>query len=92
MEELKEKITTKLSDNNDKPYEIILHNDDINSFDHVIDCLVKHCKHSLGQAEQCAILVHYKGKCSIKEGDLDTLLSINNSLLREKLTSEIQKK
>ena len=46
-----------------KEYEIILHNDDVNTFDHVINCLIRYCDHTLEQAEQCAYIVHYRGKC-----------------------------
>ena len=48
--------------------EIVLYNDDVNTFDHVIDTLIRVCQHSSEQAEQCAILVHYKGKCTVKTG------------------------
>jgi ATP-dependent Clp protease adaptor protein ClpS len=50
-------------------HEIVLHNDDVNTFDHVIDSLIDVCDHSLEQAEQCATLVHYKGKCTVKSGE-----------------------
>ncbi len=53
--------------------EIELYNDDFNTFDHVIDTLVKVCKHTSEQAEQCALLVHYKGKCSVKSGSMTEL-------------------
>ena len=43
-------------------YKLVLHNDDVNTFDFVIDCLIEICKHTLEQAEQCTILIHYKGK------------------------------
>ena len=46
--------------------EIVLYNDDFNTFDHVIFTLIKVCKHTSEQAEQCAILVHYKGQCTVK--------------------------
>ena len=41
---------------------IVLYNDDVNTFDHVIECLIRYCKHSLNQAEQCATIVHFNGK------------------------------
>ena len=49
-------------------YNIILYNDDVNTFEWVIECLVKYCNHDSIQAEQCAHIVHYKGKCAVKEG------------------------
>lgn len=53
--------------------EIVLYNDDVNTFDHVIESLVKICGHTWEQAEQCAILVHYKGQCTVKTGELPKL-------------------
>lgn len=53
--------------------EIILYNDDVNTFDHVIDTLIRVCNHTSEQAEQCAILVHYTGKCGVKTGSFDEL-------------------
>jgi ATP-dependent Clp protease adaptor protein ClpS len=50
-------------------HEIILFNDDVNTFDHVIDSLIDVCDHTSEQAEQCAYLVHYKGKCAVKTGE-----------------------
>ncbi len=47
-------------------HEIVLHNDDVNTFDFVIDSLIDVCDHTLEQAEQCTMLVHYKGKCTVK--------------------------
>jgi len=54
-------------------HEIILHNDDVNTFDFVIDALVDVCEHTFEQAEQCSVLVHYKGKCAVKTGEYDEL-------------------
>ena len=54
-------------------HEIILHNDEVNTFDFVIDSLVSVCEHTLEQAEQCTVLVHYKGKCTVKTGEYDEL-------------------
>lgn len=52
---------------------LIVWNDDVNTFDHVIHSLMEICQHTEEQAEQCALLVHYKGKCSVKRGDFDDL-------------------
>lgn len=48
---------------------LILHNDDYNTFDHVIKCLVEICDHTGIQAEQCAYIVHYHGKCDVMHGE-----------------------
>lgn len=69
--------------------EIILYNDDVNTFDHVIDTLVRVCKHEPLQAEQCALLVHYKGQCGVKSGAMKELVPICSALLDAGLSAEI---
>lgn len=68
---------------------IVLHNDDFNTFDFVIESLMEVCGHTLEQAEQCTILVHYKGKCAVKSGSMETLKPMHQKLLSRGLTSEI---
>ena len=55
---------------------LILYNDDYNTFDFIIDSLVEVCGHDHNQAENCAIIAHYKGKCHIKKGNLDVIRPI----------------
>lgn len=69
--------------------EIVLFNDDVNTFDHVINTLIRVCSHTAEQAEQCALLVHYKGKCTVKTGDLNDLEPQCSSLLEAGLSAEI---
>ena len=69
--------------------EIILYNDDVNTFDHVIDTLISVCKHEALQAEQCAMLVHYKGQCTVKTGSYDELKPQCSALLDAGLSAEI---
>ena len=52
---------------------LVVFNDDFNTFDHVINTLVKVCKHEINQAEQCTLLIHFKGKCKVKEGSYSFL-------------------
>ncbi|BCY29383.1 ATP-dependent Clp protease adaptor ClpS [Flavobacterium okayamense] len=70
--------------------EIILFNDDVNTFDHVIETLIRVCNHDALQAEQCALLVHYKGKCGVKTGSYDELKPQCSALLDAGLSAEIQ--
>ena len=70
--------------------QIVLFNDDVNTFDHVIDTLIRVCKHEPLQAEQCAMLVHYKGKCTVKTGEYNELEPMCTSLLDAGLSAEIQ--
>ena len=57
----------------EREHEIILYNDDVNTFDHVIKTLIKVCEHTPHQAEQCAMIVHYNGKCAVKSGSCKNL-------------------
>lgn len=72
-----------------KKHQLILFNDNVNTFDHVIDLLIKVCDHDAIQAEQCATLVHYSGKCSIKKGEYKELEIIGEILADNGLTVEI---
>jgi ATP-dependent Clp protease adaptor protein ClpS len=88
IEKVKEEVSVKeLWGNN---FEIILFNDDVNTFDHVIETLIRVCNHEALQAEQCAILVHYKGKCAVKTGTYDELEPQCTQLLEAGLSAEIQ--
>ena len=69
---------------------IVLFNDEVNSFDFVIDALIKVSGHEAIQAEQCTILVHFKGRCTVKEGEYDDLEPMCTALLDRGLTAEIQ--
>jgi ATP-dependent Clp protease adaptor protein ClpS len=57
----------------DEPYQLIVWNDDVNTFDWVIETLIEVCRHTQEQAEQCTLLIHYKGKCDVKRGSYDEL-------------------
>ena len=69
--------------------EIVLYNDDVNTFDHVIEMLIYDCDHIPTQAEQCAIIVHHKGKCTVKTGSLDDLKPRCSKLQEAGLSAEI---
>ena len=68
---------------------LIIYNDDVNTFDWVIDTLVEVCGHTSEQAEQCTIIIHYKGKCSVKEGVFDELTGMRNEICRRGISAEI---
>lgn len=76
----KKQVESEVEEITSKPYVLTLHNDDYNSFDHVITCLMKVCEHEYTQAEQCAYIVHNNGKCDVKYGDLDTISTMTNKL------------
>lgn len=68
----------------------MVYNDDFNTFNHVIDSLIKVCKHDPIQAEQCTFLIHYKGKCSVKKGAYEELEPFCTALLQRGITAEIE--
>ncbi|MFT4662380.1 MAG: ATP-dependent Clp protease adaptor protein ClpS [Patiriisocius sp.] len=70
--------------------QVILYNDDVNTFDWVIESLVKVCDHEPVQAEQCAWLVHLKGKCAVKNGGFDDLRKYQAALSDRGLSAEIE--
>lgn len=72
-----------------KEHQIILYNDDVNTFDHVIRCLVRICDQTPEQAEQCAYIVHYHGKCVVKTGAYEDLKPRCLLLLEEGLSAEL---
>ncbi len=78
-------VVEKLVDNKN----LIVFNDDVNTFDHVIDSLIKVCEHSPIQAEQCTWIVHHRGKCQVRKGDFDTLEPMCTALLDRGISAEI---
>ncbi len=59
---------------------VVIYNDDFNTFEHVIATLIKVCKHTNEQAEQCTWLIHHKGKCAVKSGEFEKLVPIKNAI------------
>jgi ATP-dependent Clp protease adaptor protein ClpS len=86
-EKIQEQILTETEEQ--KLNEIVLHNDDVNTFDHVIETLIYVCEHSPEQAEQCAIIVHHKGKCTVKTGVYIDLEPRCTLLIEAGLSAEI---
>jgi len=69
---------------------LVLYNDDINTFDHVIKSLVEVCGHDPVQAEQCAMIVHFKGSCDVKIGMVEVLNAMSRSLNLKGLNSKVE--
>lgn len=70
-------------------HELILFNDDVNTFDFVIETLIEVCEHDPISAEQCTIIVHFKGKCAVRSGDLEVLKPMYKEMLNRGLTVSI---
>jgi ATP-dependent Clp protease adaptor protein ClpS len=82
----KKKTKSELSEKLSSPYVLIIHNDDYNSFDHVISCLIQICGHEYEAASQIAHIVHFTGKCDAKRGDKETITKMYNKLKDANLT------
>ena len=74
-----------VSDNNF----LILHNDDVHSFEYVINALIDICEHEYEQATQCTIITHYKGKCDVKKGEFKLLKPMKDALIERQLNATI---
>ena len=86
----KTKKKTKVDEIISRPYKIVLGNDDFNTFDWVITCLIKFCGHDQEQATQCAYLVHFKGECDVKYGDFEKLSIMKESLQNAGLQATLE--
>lgn len=60
--------------------DLVIFNDDVNTFDHVIQTLMKVCRHTAEQAEQCSLIIHYRGKCTVKNGDFAFLRPMRDAI------------
>lgn len=88
--ELIEKSITKPAKKPEALKDLILYNDDVNTFDFVTDSLIEVCEHNPLQAEQCTYLVHYTGKCVVKSGTFKKLKPLCEGLLDRGLTARIE--
>lgn len=69
--------------------DLVVFNDDVNTFDHVINTLIKVCKHTPEQAEQCTLLIHYKGKCTVKNGSFEYLRPMRDAICEAGIDARI---
>lgn len=74
----------------DDLYSLIIWNDDVNTFDWVIETLMEVCKHGQEQAEQCAMLVHYKGKYAVKHGSFDELRPLCEAIIDRGISASVE--
>ncbi|WP_026999353.1 ATP-dependent Clp protease adaptor ClpS [Eisenibacter elegans] len=70
-------------------HELIVFNDDVNTFDHVIQTLMEVCDHTPEQAEQCTLIIHYKGKCSVKQGAFEKLKPMRDAICDRGISAEV---
>ena len=73
-----------------KSHKLIIHNDDVNSFDWVIETLIDICGHTYEQAEQCSLLIHYKGKYAVKTGGFESLKPMKDGICDRGINATIE--
>jgi ATP-dependent Clp protease adaptor protein ClpS len=73
-----------------KTHKVVIYNDDVNSFQYIMACLIRFCKHEPIQAEQCAVIAHNKGRCSVKSGDFLEMFDLKNTFDSLDIKSEIE--
>ena len=73
-----------------EPFHLVVWNDEVNTFEWVIETLIDVCNHSAEQAEQCAYLIHFRGKYSVKEGDFDKLKPMCNAITERGIGATIE--
>jgi len=85
----KEQTSGNLMEQEAPHFDLVVYNDDVNTFDWVIESLMEVCKHEEQQAEQCAFIVHFKGQCTVKSGDFETLEPMQRELSNRNLSVEV---
>jgi ATP-dependent Clp protease adaptor protein ClpS len=69
--------------------DLVVFNDDVNTFDHVIETLIRVCEHTPEQAEQCTLIIHHKGKCAVKKGTFDFLRPLREAICEAGIDARI---
>lgn len=87
---IQKEVEVLLLDQQSDSWQLIVWNDEVNTFDWVIESLVAICYHTVEQAEQCALFIHFKGKYAVQHGDLDKLRPMCEALLNRSITATIE--
>lgn len=87
---IKPVIKNSRESENAEAFYLVLYNDDFNTFEFVIKSLVEVCDHTAEQAEQCATITHYKGRCEIKKGLKTDLKPMQVALVKRNLKAMIE--
>ena len=85
-----EAIHTELLTDEESPYSLVVWNDEVNSFDWVIQTLVEVCHHSTEQAEQCAMIIHTQGKYAVKQGSYEELKPMCDAITERGIGATIE--
>ena len=69
---------------------LVVYNDDYNTFDWVIQCFMQVCNHTFEQAEQLSLIIHFRGKATVKTASIDVLKPMKDSLIERGLSAVIE--
>lgn len=86
---VEEEVLTEKQTTVTEVFDLVVFNDDVNTFDHVIAALIDVCGHEPHQAEQCTWIIHYKGKCAVKTGSMDELSAMRNAICDRGISAEV---
>lgn len=87
---IKEQEWVDVMEDTHEPFHLIVWNDDVNSFEWVIETLMDICKHSYEQAEQCAYIIHFKGKYAVKHGSYDDLKPMCHAITERGVSATLE--
>ena len=90
QEKHQEDVAIALEEDVVASHQLVVYNDEVNSFDYVIITLMEVCEHSPEQAEQCTLQIHFRGRCGVKSGEYDELVSMRNEICRRGISAEIE--
>lgn len=88
--ELEELVEVEDEVDTGKVNDLVVYNDDFNTFEHVINTLIKVCKHDVTQAEQCTYIIHFKGKCAVKKGTYKELKPMREGICEAGIKATIE--
>lgn len=88
--ETKKRPVDRYNDEASGEYLLMLYNDDVHSFDYVINALMEICEHDFEQAVQCTMITHHKGSCDVRKGKMEPLKKMKNDLIAMELTASIE--
>lgn len=89
-EKIQEEVLVLVEEQTTLGHQLIVYNDEVNSFEFVIKALMEVCEHTPEQAEQCTYQIHFKGKCGVKSGEFDSLVVMRNEICRRGISAEIE--
>lgn len=89
-EQWKEDTEVLLEEELIESHQLIVYNDEVNTFEYVILTLMEVCEHTVEQAEQCTLQIHFRGKCGVKTGSFEELESMRNEICRRGISAEIE--